>query len=59
MTHIYNTSHLNINKPPKHFLSITHEIYKSFGEGYETRSVFFDISKAVIRSGTKFSLINL
>ena len=46
MTHIYNTSHLNINKPPKHFLSITHEIYKSFGEGYETRSVFFDISKA-------------
>ena len=27
-------------------LSITHEIYKSFDDGYEVRGVFFDISKA-------------
>ena len=27
-------------------LSIIHEIYKSFHEGYETRGVFLDISKA-------------
>ena len=31
----------------KQLLSITHEIYKSFDEGYETRGVFLDISKAV------------
>ena len=27
-------------------LSITHEIYKSFDDGFEVRSTFFDISKA-------------
>ena len=27
-------------------LAITHEIYKSFGDGYEVRRVFLDISKA-------------
>ena len=27
-------------------ISITHEIYKSFDDGYEIRSVFLDISKA-------------
>ena len=27
-------------------LSITHNIYKSFDDGYEVRSFFFDISKA-------------
>ena len=27
-------------------LSITHEIYKSFDDGYEVRGVFVDISKA-------------
>ena len=27
-------------------LSITHEIYKSFDDGWELRSVFLDISKA-------------
>ena len=27
-------------------LSITHNIYKSFDDGYEVRSVFLDISKA-------------
>ena len=27
-------------------LSITHKIYKSFGDGYEVRGVFLDISKA-------------
>ena len=27
-------------------LAITHEIYKSFGEGFEVRGVFLDISKA-------------
>ena len=28
------------------FLSITHNIYKSFDDGYEVRGVFLDISKA-------------
>ena len=28
------------------FLSITHEIYKSFDDGWEVRGVFLDISKA-------------
>ena len=27
-------------------ISITHEIYKSFDDGYEVRDVFLDISKA-------------
>ena len=27
-------------------LSITHDIYKSFDEGYEVRGVFLDLSKA-------------
>ena len=30
----------------KQFLSITHEIYKSFGDEFDVRSVFLDISKA-------------
>ena len=30
-------------------LSITHEIYKSFDEGFEVRRVFLDISKAFDR----------
>ena len=29
-----------------HLISITHEIYKSFDDGYEVRGVFLDISKA-------------
>ena len=28
------------------FISITHEVYKSFDNGYEVRCVFLDISKA-------------
>ena len=28
------------------FLSILHEIYKSFGDGFDVRIVFLDISKA-------------
>ena len=31
------------------FLSITHEIYKSFDEGFEVRGVFLDIFKAFNR----------
>ena len=31
-----------INQP----LSVTHEIYSSFDDGFEVRSVFLDISKA-------------
>ena len=35
-------------------ISITHEIYKSFGDGYELRGVFLDISKALDKKhGTK------
>ena len=33
-------------------LSITHEIYKSFDDRLEVRSVFLDISKPLIKSGT-------
>ena len=29
-----------------HLLSITHDIYYSFDEGFETRAIFLDISKA-------------
>ena len=29
-----------------HLLSITHEIYKSFDDGYQVRGIFLDISKA-------------
>ena len=34
-------------------LSITHEIYKSFDESYETRGVFLDISKVIEWFGKK------
>ena len=40
-------------------LSITHEIYKSFDDGLEVRSVFLDISKAfdkVWHNGVIFKL---
>ena len=40
-------------------LSITHEIYKSFDDGYEVRGVFLDISKAfdkVWRNGLIYKL---
>ena len=40
-------------------LSITHEIYSSFDNGFEVRSVFLDISKAfnkVWHEGIKFKL---
>ena len=40
-------------------LSITHEIYSSFDDGFEVRSVFLDISKAfnkVWHEGIKFKL---
>ena len=33
------------------FLSITHNIYKSFDDGYEVRGVFLDISKAFDKVG--------
>ena len=29
-----------------HLLSITHEIYKTFDDGYQVRGIFLDISKA-------------
>ena len=32
-------------------LSITHEIYKSFDEGYRTKRVFLEILKVLIRLG--------
>ena len=41
------------------FLSITHEIYKSFDDGWEVRGVFLDISKAfdkVWHQGVLFKL---
>ena len=40
-------------------LSITHEIYKSFDEGFEVNGVFLDISKAfdrVLHDGLIFKL---
>ena len=42
-----------------HLLSITHEIYQSFDEGFDVRSVFLDISKAfdkVWHDGSIFKL---
>ena len=38
----FKTGDLCINQ----FISITHEINKSFDDGYEVRAVFLDISKA-------------
>ena len=38
----FKPGHSFINR----FLSITHEVYKSFDDGFEVRSVFLDISKA-------------
>ena len=41
------------------FLSITHNIYKSFDDGYDVRAVFLDISKAfdkVLHDGLIFKL---
>ena len=38
----FKTGHSCINQ----LISITHEIYKSFDDGYEVRGVFLDISKA-------------
>ena len=40
-------------------ISVTHEIYKSFDDGYEVRSVFLDISKAfdkVMHQGLHYKL---
>ena len=39
-------------------LSITHEIYKSFGDGFDVRSVFLDISKAFVKHGMKVLFSN-
>ena len=39
-------------------LSITHNIYKSFDDGYEVRDVFLDISKHLIKSGTMVLFLN-
>ena len=35
-----------LKTPPSINLSITHEIYQSFDEGFDVRIVFLDISKA-------------
>ena len=42
----------------KQLLAITHEIYKSFDEGFELRGVFLDISKALIRYDMKVYFSN-
>ena len=34
-------------------IAITHEIYQSFDEGYKVWDVFLDISKPLLKSGTK------
>ena len=39
-------------------LSVTHEIYKSFDDGLEVRGIFLDISKHLIRYGTRGSSTN-
>ena len=39
-------------------LAITHEIYKSFNDGFEVRGVFLDISKGLTKFGMRVSLLN-
>ena len=39
-------------------LSITHNIYNSFEDGYEVRCVFLDILKAFVKSGTRVLFLN-
>ena len=40
-------------------LSITHEIYSSFDDGFEVRSIFMDISKAFYKVWHKGLYLNL
>ena len=40
-------------------LSITHEIYSSFDDGFEVRSIFMDISKAFDKVWHKALYLNL
>ena len=44
----FKPGHSYINQ----LLSITHQIYKSFDDGHEVRSVFIDISKTFDKDGT-------
>ena len=39
-------------------LSITHNIYKSFDDGYEVRGVFLTFQKHLIKSGTMVLFLN-
>ena len=39
-------------------LSIKHEIYQSFDNGFEVRGIFLDISKAFDKIGTKVLFLN-
>ena len=39
-------------------ISITHEIYQSFDDGFKVRGVFLDMSKVLIKLGMKILFIN-
>ena len=39
-------------------LAITHEMYKSFDDGFEVRGVFLDISKRLTKFGMTVSFLN-
>ena len=39
-------------------LAITHEMYKSFDDGFEVRGVFLDISKRLTKFGMTASFLN-
>ena len=39
-------------------ISITHEIYQSFDDGFKVRGVFLDMSKILIKLGMKILFIN-
>ena len=72
---VYGCNQCNLINPGDSYinqlLSITHEIYSSFDEGLEVRSVFLDISKAfdkvwhdsiifkLTQNGTSGNLLNL
>ena len=53
-----NQSGFKLDSSINQLLAITHEIYKSFDNGFELRGVILDISKAFAKFGMRASFLN-
>ena len=53
-----NQSGFKLDSSINQLLAITHEIYKSFDNGFELRGVILDISKAFAKFGMTASFLN-